>query len=62
MKREYRRNGHKFLISNDYDIITGKKYIYMKGVRFKCRHYSGNLKSQQPLSNPLKHLHKRRRD
>lgn len=24
MKREYRRNGHKFLISNDYDIITGK--------------------------------------
>ncbi|RMX57089.1 hypothetical protein pdam_00008218 [Pocillopora damicornis] len=29
MKREYRRNGHKFLISNDYDIITGKnKYIH----------------------------------
>ena len=24
-----RRNGHKFLISNDYDIITGKnKYIH----------------------------------
>lgn len=38
MKKQYSCNGHKFLISNDYDWIVRHINYHMDGVRIPCKY------------------------
>ena len=58
MLQEYRNNGFKVLVSNDYDEILEEIIHYFDGVRIKCNHCSRKFKSSKTLKNHLKHIHK----
>ena len=56
--QEYRNNGFKVLVSNDYDEILEEIIHYFDGVRIKCNHCSRKFKSSKTLKNHFKHIHK----
>ena len=56
--QEYRNDGFKVLVSNDYDEILEEIIHYFDGVRIKCNHCSRKFKSSKTLKNHLKHIHK----
>ena len=55
---EYKNNGFKVLVSNDYDEILTEIIHYFDGVRIKCNHCKNKLKSNKTLKNHLKYFHK----
>ena len=56
--QEYKNNGFKVLVSNDYDEILEEIIHYFDGVRIKCNHCSRKFKSSKTLKNHFKHIHK----
>ena len=56
--KQYRDNGFKVLVSNDYDEIVEQLIDYFKYVRIKCLHCSRRFVSPQSLSNHIKNFHK----
>ena len=55
---EYKNNGFKVLVSNDYDEIITELIHYFDGVRIKCNYCKNKLKSNKTLKNHLKYFHK----
>ena len=55
---EYKNNGFKVLVSNDYDEIITELIHYFDGVRIKCNYCKNKLKSTKTLNNHLKYFHK----
>ena len=55
---QYRNNGFKTLVSNDYDHIIEQVIEYFRDVRIKCSYCPRKFISSQSLSNHIKFFHK----
>ena len=58
MLRQYRNNGFKTLVSNDYDQIIEQIIEYFRDVRILCSHCPRRFISFQSLRNHIKGFHK----
>ena len=58
MLRQYRNNGFKTLVSNDYDHIIKQLIEYFRDVRIMCSYCPRRLISSQSLRNHIKSFHK----
>ena len=58
MLRQYRNNGFKTLVSNDYDHIIGQIIEYFRDVRILCSYCPRRFISSQSLKNHIKSFHK----
>jgi prophage antirepressor-like protein len=58
MMEQYKNNGFKTLISNDYDLIIEQLIEYFKDVRIKCMHCKCKFISSTSLKMHLKHFHR----
>ena len=58
MLQQYKNNGFKTLISNDYDQIIEQIIEYFRDVRIKCSYCPRRLISPQSLRNHIKFFHK----
>ena len=58
MLRQYRNNGFKTLVSNDYDQIIEQIIEYFRDVRLLCLHCLRRFISPQSLRNHIKFIHK----
>lgn len=47
MKKRYKQNGYKFIISHDYDEIIIYLNRYMRGVRLHCKYCSNEFWSKE---------------
>ena len=56
--QQYRNNGFKILVSNDYDQIIEQIIEYFRDVRIKCSYCPRRFISPQSLRNHIKFLHK----
>ena len=59
MKKRYKQNGYRFLISNDYDDIIAYLNIHMWGVRIPCRYCSNQFWSKKTYKTHVKRFHKK---
>ena len=55
--QQYRNNGFKILVSNDYDQIIEQIIEYFRDVRIKCSHCLRRFISPQSLRNHIKFFH-----
>ena len=55
---QYRNNGFKTLVSNDYDHIIEQVIEYFRDVRIKCSYCPRKFISSQSLRNHIKGFHK----
>ena len=55
---QYKNNGFKTLVSNDYDHIIEQIIEYFRDVRIKCSHCPRKFISSQSLSNHIEFFHK----
>ena len=55
---EYKYNGFKVMISNDYDLIIREVNSYMCNVRIKCIYCCGKFKSNTTLRNHIIGFHR----
>ena len=55
--QQYRNNGFKILVSNDYDQIIKQIIEYFRDVRIKCSHCLRRFISPQSLRNHIKFFH-----
>ena len=58
MLQQYRLNGYKMSVSNDYDRILESIVEYFRDVRISCLHCSKRFVSSISLNNHIKHFHK----
>ena len=58
MLRQYRYNGFKTLVSNDYDHIIEQIIEYFRDVRILCSYCPRRFISPQSLNNHIKSFHK----
>ena len=58
MLRQYRNNGFKTLVSNDYDNIIKQIIEYFRDVRILCSYCPRRFISFQSLENHIKSFHK----
>ena len=58
MLQQYRNNGFKTLVSNDYDHIIEQIIEYFRDVRILCSHCPRRFISLQSLRNHIKGFHK----
>ena len=58
MLRQYRNNGFKTLVSNDYDLIIEQLIEYFRYVRIMCSYCPRRFISSQSLRNHIKSFHK----
>lgn len=58
MLEEYKNNGYKVLVSNDYDEIVIELYNYFQGVRVKCKYCDRKFKSTKTMKKHHKYFHK----
>ena len=58
MLQQYRNNGFKALVSNDYDHIIEQMFEYFRDVRILCSHCPRRFISSQSLRNHIKSFHK----
>ena len=58
MLRQYRYNGFKILVSNDYDHIIEQIIEYFRDVRILCSYCPRGFISPQSLNNHIKSFHK----
>ena len=56
--QQYRNNGFKILVSNDYDQIIEQLIDYFRDVRIKCSYCLRRFISPQSLRNHIKFFHK----
>ena len=56
--QQYRNNGFKILVSNDYDQIIEQIIEYFRDVRIKCSYCLGRFISPQSLRSHIKSFHK----
>ena len=54
---QYKDNGHKTLVSNDYDVIR-EINDYLKDVRIKCKYCNRKFISDETLKKHKKYFHK----
>ena len=55
---QYKNNGFKTLVSNDYDHIIEQVIEYFRDVRIKCSYCPTRFISYQSLKNHIKGFHK----
>ena len=55
---QYRNNGFKTLVSNDYDHIIEQVIEYFRDVRIKCSYCPRKFIGSQSLRNHIKFFHK----
>ena len=55
---QYKNNGFKTLVSNDYDNIIEQVIEYFRDVRIKCSYFPRRFISSQSLRNHIKFFHK----
>jgi hypothetical protein len=58
MLKEFKNNGWKVIISNNYDKIMRKIYKYVDSVRINCDYCKDKFKTTKTLKNHLKYFHK----
>ena len=58
MLGQYRRNGFKVIVSNDYDYIVETIVLYFADVRILCLHCQRKFITSQSLKNHIKSFHK----
>ena len=58
MLRQYKNNGFKTLVSNDYDKIIQQIIEHFRDVRIKCSHCPRRFISSQSLRNHINGFHK----
>ena len=58
MLQQYRNNGFKTLVSNDYDLIIEQLIEYFRDVRIMCSYCPRRFISSQSLTNHIKSFHK----
>lgn len=58
MIKQYKANGFKTMISNDYDDIIEQLIEYFKDIRIKCQFCTCKFKSQTTLENHHKYFHR----
>ena len=58
MLQQYKNNGFKILVSNDYDKIIEEIIEYFRDVRIKCSFCTRKLINNDSLNNHIKFFHK----
>jgi hypothetical protein len=56
--KEYRQNGFKTLLTNDYDQVVLDIVDYMANTRIKCELCHNKFKNSNTLNNHKKYFHK----
>ena len=59
MLQQYKNNGFKILVSNDYDLIIEQIIEYFRDVRIKCSYCPRRFIRPQSLRNHIEFFHKR---
>ena len=59
IKKRYKQNGYRILISNDYDEIIAFLNKRMWGVRISFRYCSNQFRSKETYQTRIRSFHKR---
>ena len=58
MKKKYRNNNYKFILSNDYDEICIEVHDYMKGIRVPCKYCIKHFYNNDTLETHYRVIHR----